>query len=128
FSEGGLSNQFLIIAPTGSTLVAIATGKVLHVGIPTKVPEPWDIGSVGLSSLIVFVIKTFKFATGTNQEMVVHDVSAQLVGVVPQSVREPVRFGLHQNGSGGNCRGTKENDLCLELEHFFGFPIDHLDT
>ena len=59
-------------------------------------------------------------------EMVVHDISSQLIRVVAHTIREAVRFGLHQYGSGRYGGGAQENDLCFKFVSFLGQPVYNL--
>src|SRR5690606_24464672 len=126
FPMGKLGNGLLPIAPAGAPLVAEATDIVFGIGIPAQVFKPWDIDAVGLPSLIVFIFKSIKFAICANPQMVVHDVSSQLIGIVAHAIWKAIRFGLHQNGSRGYGGSAEEDHLRLELELFFCQPIDYL--
>src|SRR5690625_165985 len=56
----------------------------------TEVHIAWHVDGSRTAAKVVLVIKAFKSSSGSHTEMVVHQVAAQLPGVVPQSVREPV--------------------------------------
>src|SRR4030095_5096980 len=65
----------LISLPASAALVTESAQIVPFV--ISYIPELWNIKTVGSSSEIIFIIKTFNHTTGTYTQVMVHDIMPQ---------------------------------------------------
>ena len=117
-------NGFRPVA-TGSPALVPEAPQVVPFGLPLQVDKPGDIEPVGATPFVIFVKVPRDRCICPELVVVVHDIPAHLVVVVPHPIGKPRRPGLQQDPDRGHGRGTEEDHPGLKDVLLPRLRIDH---
>src|SRR5690606_9722627 len=109
-AEAHFGDQALPALTARAALIAIAADKFLLArGLVAKIAESRNVNAVGPPPDVVAILKAVDVRLRSDQEVMVHDVAAELVAVIAESAREALACRVQHDPGGIERRGAEEN-------------------